>query len=217
MTRLVVTIALVFFQSMLSNVPMANAEETSSAGYAFGDDVPLDESDHQDITLQVLKENPVLSSSPGIKFAEATRARGSTDMAGVIFYPHVESAGIKQAFQVNCSRHEPDHSWKCDPVTLRRYLQLDSQDFEVRVKGDIGSVEALALIQATRETVQASATGNSITSKTAIMVYPDSVGYQVTWGSVEGYHEVTVYARLRDNGNPSIAEDWQAGIAEQKK
>ena len=216
MTRLIVTIASVFLQLMLLNVAMANAEEASSAGYSFGDDVPLDESDLQDITLEVLKENPVLSSSPGIKYAEATRARGSTDMAGVIFYPHVESAGIKQAFQVNCSRHEPDHSWKCDPVTLRRYLQLDSQDFEVRVKGDIGFVEALALIQATRKTVQASASDNSITSKTAIMIYPDNVGYRITWGSVEGYQEITVRAHVRDGGNPSIAEDWQANIANQK-
>ena len=37
------------------------------------------------ITLQVLERNPLLSSSPGIKFASAVRQEPSTDAADIIF------------------------------------------------------------------------------------------------------------------------------------
>jgi hypothetical protein len=214
MARLVILIALALLTSVLSNAPLANEDEESSVGLSLGDSVPLDESDLQNITLQVLKENPLLSSSPGIKYAEAIRSVRSTDIADVIFYPHAESAGIKQAFQVNCSRQEPNQSWICNPARIRRYLQLDSQDFEVRVKGEIGSFEALALIQATRDVLRASATDGSITPQTAIMIYPHADGYRVTWGSSEGFQEIIVRARLSDEGNPANPEDWQARIYE---
>jgi hypothetical protein len=73
-----------------------------------------------------------------------------------------------------------------DDAELRRYLQIDSQNFEVRVTADLRSEEALALIQATRSTVQASSTGSAEVPATAIMIHQDRHGYLVTWGSPEG-------------------------------
>lgn len=174
----------------------------------------LDASDLQKITLQVLEKNPLLSSSPGIKFAAAQRSVRSTDIADIIYFPHADSAGIKQALQVKCHRKEPSQSWTCNPAEIRRYLQLESQDFEVRIRGKIGSEAAFALIQATRDTVQASVTGGATVPQTAIMIFPYDGGYLVTWGSPEGYQELTVQARLADGGNPAAPEDWQAWIYE---
>ena len=208
----IITLALVI--PGLLNAPLVAAEEASSADYLLGDSVPLDDNDLQKITLQVLERNPLLSSSPGIKFASAQRSVRSTDVAHVIYYPHAESAGIKQAFQVKCWRQDSSQSWTCNPAEIRRYLQLESQDFEVRVKGKIGSEEALALIQATRDTLQASVTAGSIVSQTAIMIFPYNDNYLVSWGSSEGYQDLTVQARLSDGGNPANPGDWQTDIYE---
>ena len=124
----------------------------------------------------------------------------------------MESAGIKEAFQVHCWRQIRNELWTCDEATIRRYVQLESQDFEVRIRGEIGSEEALALIQATRDTVQASVTDGSIIPRTAMMVLPRKDGYLVTWRSSEGYPSLLVQAHLRDGGNPANSEDWQASI-----
>ena len=82
----------------LSAAPLVTRGETSSTEYSSDDsvpmreNVPLDENDLRMITLQVLEKHPLLSSSPGIKVAEAYRADPSTVQAHVIYYPHVESA-----------------------------------------------------------------------------------------------------------------------------
>lgn len=102
----------------------------------------------------------------------------------------------------------------CDEPELRRYLQLDSQKFEVRLTAAIGIETALALIQATRSTVQASATGTSVAPETAIMIDQDRNGYLVTWGSPEGYQKLSVRGHLRAGGNPAQPEDWQTRMFE---
>ena len=79
---------------------------------------------------------------------------------------------------------------------------------------DIGIEVALALIQATRGTVQTSRTGGSVIPETAIMILAEGDDYLVTWGSREGYQELAVKAHLRDYGNPARPEDWQAGMWE---
>lgn len=188
------------------------AEEASPAAYSEGDTVPLDENDLQEITLQVLAANPLLSSSPGIKAASAQRSVRSMDIADVIYYPHAESSGIRQAFQVGCSRAESGESWACEPAEIRRYVQLESQAFEVRVKGSIDSAEALALIQTTRDALRAGLPDGSVVPQTAIMIFPWHDSYLVTWGSAKGYQEITVQARLNDGGNPADPGDWHAGI-----
>ena len=166
--------------------PFVAAGESTDTDYSLGDAVPLDEADLRSITLQVLERNPLLASSPGIKFASAQRSVRSTDIASIVYHPHAESAGIKQAFLVRCQRQIPNKSWTCGELEPRRYLQLESQDFEVRLAGDIGSEVALALIEATRGTVQAKATGRAGIPETAILIVPEGDSYLVTWGSPEG-------------------------------
>jgi hypothetical protein len=202
----------------LAAVALLLATGTAHAEYSLGDAVPLSESDLQKITLQVMQNHPVLSSSRGVKAAYAQRSARSTDVASIVFYPHGESAGMKQAFQARCVRQVPDEQWTCDEVRLRRYLQLDSQSFEVRVTAaNIRTEEALALIQATRGTVQASATDNSPVPQTAIMILPYYGGYQVTWGSPEGQQELMVAAQLRTGGNSEKPEDWQTKMIEARE
>jgi hypothetical protein len=184
------------------------AAEASDTQPSLVDPVPLDANDLQSITLQVMQKNPLLSSSPGIKFASAQRGMGSTDIASLIYFPHTESAGIKQAFQVRCLRNAPGEQWTCEDPEIRRYLRLDSQDFEVRVLDNIGTEQALALIQATRRAVQASGTIGSVLPETAIMILRDGTDYVVSWGSLEGYEELEVRGRLKAGGNPAKAEDW---------
>ncbi len=183
---------------------------TARAQHSPGDSVPLSESDLQQITRQVMQKHPVLSASRGVKAAHAQRSIRSTDIASIVFYPHGESAGMKQALQARCERRMPDEQWNCDDVRLRRYLPLDSQEFEVRVTAaSIRTGEALALIQATRDTVQANAAANSPAPQTAIMILPYYAGYQVTWGTPDGQQQLMVEAKLRAGGNPEKADDWQ--------
>jgi len=214
MARFSAGIALALVISVLVAARPVAAGEASDTEYSLWDPVPLDESDLENITFQVMAKKPILSSSPGIKFASAQRSVRSTDIASIVYFPHAESAGIKQAFQVQCLRQVPNEVWMCGDVEIRRYLQLDSQDFEVRVTCDIGIEVALALIQATRGTVQTSRTGGSVIPETAIMILAEGDGYLVTWGSREGYQELAVKAHLRDYGNPARPEDWQAGMWE---
>lgn len=216
MARFSATITLPLIFTVLVATRLVTADETSSADHSLGGSVPLDESELREITLQVLEKNPLLSSSPGIKHASAQRSVRSVDIADVIYYPHAESAGIRRAFQVQCRRQMPIKSWTCGDTEIRRYCQLESQDFEVRVTGGIGYEEALALIQATRGTVQASATDGSVIPKTAILIWREHDTYLVTWGSPEGYQELAVEAHLRDDGNPAEPEDWQTNIFEPK-
>ena len=192
------------------------AGEAPETDYSLEDAVPLDDSDLRAITLQLLDRNPLLASSPGIKFASAQRSDRSTDIASIVYQPHAESAGIKQAFLAQCQRQRPNKSWTCGDLKLRRYLQLDSQDFEVRVVGDVGAEVALALIQATRGTAQASATGGAGVPETAILIFPEGDNYLVTWGSPEGNQKLAVKARLRDGGRPTEPEAWETSVWEPK-
>jgi len=200
-----ITLALVV--PVLLAARLVVAEDASS--------IPLSEDDLQNITLQVLEKNPLLASSPGIKYASADSAGRSTD-AEIIYYPHAESAGMKEAFQVHCQREMPNELWTCNQARIRRYLQLESQDFEVRVRGEIGSEGVLALIKATRETLQAIVTDGSTIPQTAIMVYQYNDSYLVSWGNSEGYGKLMVQAYLREGGNPANSENWQASIFKPK-
>ena len=190
---------------------MAKEESPPDIGY-HAEKLQLSDDDLRDITAQVLAQNPLLSSSPGIKGAGATRHRRSQDIADVIYYPHIETAGIKQAFQVTCSRQVPKESWNCDEARIRRYVALDSQHFEVRVTGPIGSDAAMALIEATRAALPPSLEDGSATPQTAIMILPYKDGYLITWGDREGHAKLTMQARLPDGADPREPTGWQAKV-----
>jgi hypothetical protein len=181
---------------------------------AVEQEVPLTEAERLQITLSLLEQHPELASSPGVKAAGAyLGGPGPTDGAYVVFYPHAESHGIKEAFQASCLRAHASQTWTCDDVTVRRYVTLPSQDFDVRVTGDISLESTLALIEASRRDMQASATEVSDLPSTAIIILPlAGGGYLVDWGTKEGYTKLTMRAELVQGGDSADPDAWHARI-----
>ncbi|MGH8542879.1 MAG: hypothetical protein ACREX3_04420, partial [Gammaproteobacteria bacterium] len=58
----------------LFHSPFATAGQTASVDHSVADAVPLSDDDLRFITDHVLTQNPLMSSSPGIKFAAAQRS-----------------------------------------------------------------------------------------------------------------------------------------------
>lgn len=193
---------------LISGSALAAGAETSDGNYVSVYEVVLDEEDLRQIEGQVLAQNPLLSSSAGIKAAFAQRSVRSTDLADVIFYPHTESAGIKSAFQVGCSRKAPDGPWNCDEVDIRRYISLDSQHYEVRVIGQIDSTAAIDLIESARDALSSSEKGGSTRAYTAVMLKAYKNSYLVTFRPSEGSEGAVMWARLTAGGDPDDAGDW---------
>jgi hypothetical protein len=208
------TLTAVALGASLLTAQLALAAEITPA---LGDPVPLSEDDLRSITMQVMQKHPLLSSAPGIKHASAQRSVRSIDIASVVYFPHAESNGMKYAFQLRCLRQAPEIVWVCEEPDLRRYLKLESQDFEVRITVGVTTEVALTLIEATRAAVEASRPANAQIPRTAIHILRDSASYVVTWGSPEGYAELMVRAQLKDDGNPARPEAWRATMFEPKE
>ncbi len=179
------------------------------------DDVPLPADEVRQITASLLERYPQLASSPGVKVAPAPDGEGlgTSVVTVVVFHPHAESRGVKEALVAYCGRTYPDKIWTCDNVELRRYAQLASQDYEVRVRGEISSDAALALIEASRRDLQAAATDRSALPTTAVMVQAQKNDrYFVTWGTPEGIAKVVMRGELALDGDPTNPNDWRASI-----
>ena len=170
--------------------------------------VPLEATDLQEIERQVLAANPILSSSPGIKVAEAYRGPRSNVQASVIWYPHTASGGVEEALQVVCWHSDTEPDWTCNPAEIRRYLRLENQEFTVRLLNNTEPAVALALIEATRSSVEAAKEDPTVIVNTAILIFEYEGSYIVTWGTPEGYQNVSIQARLRPGGNPAKAGAW---------
>ena len=188
--------------------PCASADDQTPVGHAGFENVPLSQEDLRSITAQVMAKQPLLSSGRGIKFAEAVRVDESEEEAVVVYYPHSESAGIKEAFQVRCGRQAADMPWACEDARIRRYLTLDTQDFEVRITGPIESNAAIALIEATRKvlplvTDEGFAVPDTVTQ---VCSYDDSAS--VVWGSSKGNASLLMQGRLAEGGDPAKPDDW---------
>lgn len=192
----------------LLHCPWASADDPSSGRYAEPDNVPLSQADLRDMTAQVMAKQPLLSSSAGVKYAEATRLGESEDWATLIYYPHSEIAGIKHAFQVDCTRQVPNTAWTCDDATIRRYLTLANQDFEVRVTGSISSDAAVALIEATRKVLPVRTVDTSDVPDTAMTLSSYENSATVTWVNFEGRSHRRVRGRLTEGGDPAQPQDW---------
>lgn len=199
----------------LSATPAA-AVEPGQKEIAPGEDMPLDDGDRRAITLEILKAHPLLSASPGIKYVEASRGFRSSDDATVIFHPHAETGGIKNAYEAQCERAVPGGAWSCPVVQIRRYIKLDSQDFEVRVKGNLNLEGVLAVIEATRELAQASVLDGSGILDTATIVFPANGGYVVSWRNKEWKGQSSVEAHLRNGGSPANPNDWQVQLPQSR-
>ena len=176
--------------------------------------VPLPEDEVRQITVSLLEHYPQLAGSPGAKSASAyLSTRSGTDAATVIYYPHTERRGVKVAFQAHCRRPSESKTWACDEVVTRGYLQLASQQFEVRVLATISADAAFAVVEAARRARQATDAG----SDTVVMIseHPDIDGYFVDWGNSQGMLSdptVTTLAQLKAGGHPTSPDDWQASI-----
>lgn len=180
--------------------------------------VKVVDADVRAITLEVLKEHPLLSASPGIKFADATCEYSSTNdalsgtpsilIANVVFYPHTETRGIKQAYQAHCRRSTTGKAWSCPAVEIRRYVKLDSQDFEVRVTGNLDLAGIQAVVEATRQPAAAAALQSSEVADTASGIFDANGGYVVSWGDKNGMGSIGLEAHLREGGNPADPNDW---------
>lgn len=194
-------------------IPSAPAADESAADdFEINDEIPLTEHDLEQITALVLAEHPLLASSPGIKWAGAWRSVRSIDGATVIYHPHAEYAGFKQAFEAHCDRQAPVRTWTCDYVKIRRYLQLENQDWEVRVTHEMDIDMALALIEATRTALHATATDISAIPGTVILIAGYGDGYRVAWGNEDGYGELGMAAYLGEDGDPAQPGDWQVSL-----
>lgn len=179
------------------------------------DDVPLPADEIRQITASLLERYPQLASSPGVKVAAAPdrEGAGTSDATVVVFHPHTQSRGVKEALVAYCGRMRRDEIWTCDNVEFRRYAQLASQDFEVRVRGEISSDAALALIEASRRDLQAAANDRSDLPSTAVMVQAQKNDrYFVTWGTPEGIARVVMRGELALDGDPANPNDWRASI-----
>jgi len=191
----------------------ARAQETPSAPEA----VPLPDDELRQITLSLLERYPQLASSPGVKAAgvmdESGRGPDETVASYVIFYPHTETHGIKEAFETVCQRKQASRTWVCNEPTIRRYMRLASQEYEVRVKGEITSEAALALIEASRRDLRASAAGHDFPD-TAIMVHTQRDRTFVQWGTPQGLSNVIMVGKLTEGGDPTNPDDWHATVFE---
>lgn len=176
---LVVPRALLIFLLVLCSSSRADDIQTATE---FGDDLPLQDSDLQEITTQVLKSNPELASSPGIKYSGAERGVRGSDDAWVVFYPHADSVGVKEALQVVCSRSASDQPWVCEEPKIRRYYRIENQAFEFRVIDDIlGSEESIAVVEATRDNLPLHTNGGPTGPCVALTIMAAEVGYLVSW------------------------------------
>ena len=186
------------------------ADDPTEPPADFDFELALTANDLDAITMDILKRYPILSASSGIKFSRGSRRFPTGERAQVLFFPHSETGGVKNALQAYCGRDTPDSPWSCPDVEVRRYVKLDTQDFEVRVVGDIDLDGVLALTEATRS-LAASAFPNSAADTVMIIVAVDD-GYFVGWGSEAGRKAVSIQAHLRAGGNAANAADWEVAM-----
>jgi len=209
--------------SMLLALCPGHANEPEPPADAPDPRVTLGDADLQTIKLEVMKSHPLLASSPGIKHVDAYlgyRASGEDEdakidpivQANVVFHPHSESAGVRNALQAHCSRGPADEGWSCPVVELRRYVRLEDQEFEARVKGDLSLEAVLALVEATRGTALAAPKDGSAVVDTVSMILPCGDGYFVSWTDRDHRSGVLVYARLAAGGNPAERDDWESSL-----
>ncbi len=227
LARLRPLVRLVVIALTLSTPASAQTGEPEPPADAPDPRVTLGDADLQMITLAVMKTHPLLASSPGVKHADAYHGyrvsngnekpkTSSILHANVIFHPHSETAGVRHALQVHCSRELAGADWTCPAVELRRYVRLDNQDFEVRVKGDLTLEAVLALIEATRGTALAAWKHGSTALDTVSMILPCDDGYFVSWADRDHQSGVLVTARLVAGGDPAERDDWETRLHEEE-
>ncbi|HWM27661.1 MAG TPA: hypothetical protein VNQ14_04325 [Woeseiaceae bacterium] len=194
--------------SPLSAVTAVEEPPIPSSDFEFA--LELKQSDLNAIRMDVLQRFPILAASPGIKFARGERGFLSGGSAHVVFFPHSETRGVKNALQAHCLRDTAESQWSCPIVETRRYVELDTQDYEVRVVADIDLDGVLALKEATNPLMLATRPSPSV--DTLMVIFAVESGYIVGWGSEDERETVTLQVRLRDGGHAANAGDWNVSV-----
>lgn len=205
MARFPLALAVSLFAMATMSVVRA-ADDAPEPHVDFNCELELTASDLDAITMDILAKYPILSASSGVRFSRGSRCHPTGEQAQVLFSPHSETGGVKHALQAYCARDTSDSPWSCPNVEVRRYVRLDTQDFEVRVVGDIDLDGVLALTEATRS-LAASALPDS-RADTVMIIVAENDGYFVGWGSETGRESVSLQAQLRTGGNTANAADW---------
>lgn len=196
---------LVLLLTLFGSIHADDAQNVENSDLA-----PLQDSDLEEIKLQIINSNPELASSPGVKVHQVLPgAMGSVD-AEVIFHPHADSGGVKEALGVVCSRSTSDQPWSCAAPVIRRYYQIDGQSSGFRVIGELlGPEELVALVEATRTNLpKKNASNDRNNSCKALTVRSYNEGYMVTW-RCEGTL-VTMYATETPDADLTRSGNWQA-------
>jgi len=184
------------------------AEEDVLPAYEEPVQVELSEGDLEEIRTVMTRNAAVLVSSPGIKHVDAQQNRGAIT-ASVLFFPHEQSGGIAHAVNAQCHKATPESSWVCPSGSLRSYLQIPRQDFEVRVFGNIDYDMALALIEATGEAVRSHPNLGVETPDTVVVIIPMEDTMMVGWGDSEGFLRVNVEAVPVAGGRAQTSGGWR--------
>jgi len=188
------------------------AAEADSSGRASVEVAPLADHERRQITLDLLDQYPELASSPGIKQAVAPVDRDGRIGIRVIFHPHAESHGIKEAYTASCAWEHLSHTWNCYAVEDRKYLTLPSQDFEVRVIGDIPADAAFAIIDASRRDLERILSEDPDRPDTATVIRRNKEDFGIAWATEDGATSLGMIVQLLEDGDPTISGDWHAYI-----
>ncbi|MGI9263599.1 MAG: hypothetical protein ACR2QU_01640 [Gammaproteobacteria bacterium] len=178
------------------------------AGYVEPVQVELSEADLEEIKTLMIQHAAVLVSSPGIKHVDAQQV-GEAVTASVLFYPHEQSGGIAHAINAQCHKETADVSWVCPSGSLRSYLQVPGQDFEVRVFGSVDYDMALALIKVTGDVIRSHPNLGVETPDTVVVIVPTQDTMTVGWGDSEGFLRVHVEAMPVAGGRARTPEGWR--------
>ena len=173
------------------------------------EELPLGQQQLDAMMAQVLSRHPQAASSPGIKHASADRVCDEYT-AYVVFHPHTETAGIRAAYEVECASPDRGESWICGSVRLRRYLSLETQEWETRVTGPIETAAAMALIEATRKTLPLVADGAPVPGTARnINSWGDEASVTIMWVDFDGEApSIFLRGQVAEGGDPTRPDDW---------
>jgi hypothetical protein len=189
--------------------PVATLADDPVPSMAQPAEVALSDADLEKIRNIMVANTPVLASSAGIKTVSAFDSGGPVT-ASVVFHPHEQSGGISHAVIANCGKAGPEAPWTCPAGSLRSYLQLPGQEFEVRIAGDMEYEAALAIIEATRAAIEVYAEPVTETPDTAVMIYPENQEtMMVGWGDRNGRLKVSVEVVTMDGKDRHDPRSWQ--------
>ena len=109
---------------------------------------------------------------------------------------------------MECERQPASKAWNCEDASIRRYLSLATQDYEVRITGPIGFSGAMALIEASRQVVPLVADEGVAVPDTVRNISSYDGSASVVWVNFEGNSAMLLRGQLAEGGDPAQPSDW---------